>query len=285
MKLFTELYRQLYDAVYSEGGKKFKETHLSNFVAMRGKRYNEKIGKNDVVRLMVVGRAVNGWGELMPITSSDAYAEEATKLFEQDNRFETEWGMQNGEIDPYSEYEDLDENNIPKLDKDGKKIIKKYYLSRSAFWSAALGVYEELSKEEKHEHTDWYEDIVWNNIYKVAPQKEGNPSTNLIYAQAEVCVNLLREEMKLLEPTHVLLVIDKSWVSWTSRKKVMFDFMNAFDGCKCHFYDLLSEQNRKIAQCVFTADNCKVLITCRPEMVSRDEYKNEVVRAFNNLVI
>ena len=265
MKNYTELYKKLYEAVY-EGQNKYKDTDLSNFVAMRGSRYKESNAK----RLMVVGRAVNGWGKSIDISSADAYANSACELFKNENRFTSkdEWNMKNTNDNPYSEY----------TTKSGK--TKKYYLSNSPFWSATRDIWYKLSGEEK---SDWYEDIVWNNIYKVAPMEGGNPSTNLIYAQAPTCVELLKEEIKLLKPTHILLVIDKSWVSWTSRNKVIFDFMEAFDGYKCRCQTVLEEQNKAIVQCAFTVNGCKVLITCRPEIVLRDDYKNAVIDAFNGL--
>ena len=233
---------------------------------MRGSRYDEKIGKPNVIRFMVVGRAVNGWGKSINTESPDTYANEATTLFEATDRFTTEWKMQNSESDPYSEY----------TDKNGK--TKKYYLSKSPFWSATRNVWYQLSGEKK---SDWYEDIVWNNMYKIAPLEEGNPSTNLIYAQAKICVKLLQEEIRLLQPTHVLLVIDKSWISWTSRNKVMFDFMDAFEGYKCHCHSVLKDQTKAIVQCALSVDDCKILVTCRPETLSRDEYQEAVINAFN----
>ena len=117
MKKYTELYRKLHSVIYPVDDKKFKERHLSNFVAMRGSRYNEKIGKDNVVRFMVVGRAVNGWGESMNTESPDTYANEATTLFESSDRFQTEWKMKNGESDPYSEYVELDEDGAPRYDQ------------------------------------------------------------------------------------------------------------------------------------------------------------------------
>jgi len=281
MEKHTELYKELYNAIYPTHDKKFKERHLSNFVAMRGSRYDEKIGMDNVVRLMVVGRAVNGWGESMNTESADTYANEATTLFESSDRFQIEWKMKNGESDPYSEYVELDEDGAPRYNENGEKIIKQYHLSKSPFWSSALEIYKEISSNEPHEHTDWYEDIVWNNIYKVAPLKEGNPSTNLIYAQANICVELLKEEIRLLKPTHVLLVIDKSWISWISRNKVMFDFMDAFEGYKCYCHSVLKDQNKAIVQCAFMVNDCKILVTCRPETISRDDYKKAVINAFN----
>lgn len=266
MKKYTELYTELYDAVYPADNKKFKERHLSNFVAMRGSRYNEKTGKKNVVRLMIVGRAVNGWGKGMNTDSADTYASEATTLFKASDRFKTEWNMQDCDTNPYSKY----------TTKEGNE--KKYYLSSSPFWSATRDVWYQLSGEQK---SDWYEDIVWNNIYKVAPLEGGNPSTNLIYAQADICVKLLQEEIRLLQPTHILLVIDKSWISWKSKNKVMFDFMEAFEKYKCHCHSVLKDQNKAIVQCAFSVNDCKILVTCRPETVSRGDYVEAVINAFS----
>ena len=273
MEKYKELYRELHNKVYGYK-KNYKETELSNFVPMRGCRYDEKIGKDDTVRLMLVGRAVNGWGQSMSIENADIYADKAIELFGANNRFQSEWKMENGEIDPYSWYEKENEN--------GERTMKKYYLSKSPFWDTALKIYVELSSKEYHEHSDLYEDIVWNNIYKIAPLKEGNPSTNLIYAQAETCVKLLHEEMRLLQPTHVLLVVDKSWISWSSRNVVKFDFMKAFDDYECCCNIALKEQDEAIVQCAFAVGSSKVLVTCRPETVSRGDYINAVLSAFEN---
>lgn len=271
MEHLKELYVELYENVHSEETKtKYKETKLSNFVAMRGKRYNDK--KDDEIKFMVVGRAVNGWGESMDTSSAEAYADKAVELFENPNRFHDEWNMQFDNGEPYSEYEYENDN--------GEIIKKKYYLSKSAFWSTALGIYKELSGSEEK---DCYEEIVWNNIYKVAPKDEGNPSTNLIYAQAETCVKILKEEIRLLKPTHILLVIDKSWISWTSRNKVMFDFMRAFDDYKC-CASVVDGCGNGVVQCAFETNGCKVLVTCRPERIGRDEYKKAVVDAFGKCI-
>lgn len=277
MEKYIESYKQLYEAVYSEKKKKYIETQLSNFVTMKGKRYDEKIGKDNVVRFMLVGRATNGWGKGIDTSTQYSYVKGAVELFEQNTRFETEWGLKDGENNPYSEYYEVD--------KDGNRIkdnLKKYYLSKSPFWDAALKIYQELSKNEDHTKTDWYEDIVWSNIYKVAPLKEGNPSSRLIYAQAPACVKLLKEEIRILKPTHILMVVDESWLSWAPRGKTMFDFKEVFDGYERHCLTSGNDQEKKIVQQTFTAESCKVLVTCRPEFISRESYINSVLDAFNN---
>ena len=262
MERLKQLYKELHKNVYFDQ-KSYKETALSHFVAMRGRRYDE----NKSVRFMTVGRAVNGWGDSMSHLSSEAYAEEAARLFDNSNRFQDEWKMKFDNGEPYSEY------------VDGNGTTKRYYLSKSPFWSTSMEVYRGLSDSKEN---NCYEDFVWNNIYKVAPKDAGNPSTNLIYAQAETCVKILKEEIRLLNPTHVLLVVDKSWLSWTSRNKVMFDFMKAFEvyECCCQSID---DQDKAIVQCAFKADGRKVLVTSRPETVDRKRYVNAVVNAFGKI--
>ena len=274
MERLSGLYKELYHKVYGETKKiKFKETELSNFVAMRGCRYNESTR----TRLMIVGRAVNGWGKGMRTDSADTYACDAVKLFENETRYTSspnEWKMKNTGENPYAEY-------VKKKDS-GENELKRYDLSKSPFWSASKEVWSRLSGEDR---SDWYEDIVWNNLYKIAPFREGNPSTNLIYAQAETCVDLLKEEIRLLKPTHVLLVIDKTWISWKSRGKVKFDFMKAFEGYQCQYEKALNGVDQSIVQCAFTVGDCKVLVTCRPEPIGREEYVQNVTKAFKNMQI
>ena len=263
MKKYLEAYKELYTSVY-DGPKKYKETNLADFIAMKGKRYSEE---NKKVRFMLVGRATNGWGELNK-KSIDSYVQDVYKTFTQEDRFHTEWNMKDIDNNPYSEYVDS---------KDGK--TKKYYLSKSPFWSSSKEVWCKINHIDNK--PDWFDDIVWSNIYKVAPMESGNPSTSLIYAQAPACVKILKEEINTLKPTHILLVIDESWISWTYRKKVMFDFMEAFDNIK-DFTRVIPE-NQQIVHKAFISNGIKVIVTCRPEQVSREEYADVVFETFCNM--
>lgn len=267
------LYKQLYNDVH-DSKKEFVETEFSNFVTMRGNRYDQKPKDGKAVRFMVVGRAVNGWGASRK-SDAESYADEAIELFINKDRYKDEWDMKTEKTDPYSKYK--------KKDKDGKEIECEYHLLDSPFWNTAIGIYNKLHNREYYAVKDVYEDFVWSNIYKIAPKEEGNPSTNLIYAQAKTCVEILKEEIRLLEPTHLLLVIDKSWVSWSSRNKVMFDFMEAFDDYECHCKTVL--KNKDIVQCAFTAGGCKVLITRRPETLGRKDYIDAVKSVFDSFPI
>ena len=107
MERYKELYKELYQNVYCQEKKTYKEKELSNFVAMRGCRYDDRI-KKETVRFMVVGRAVNGWGKSMDTTDADTYSEQAVALFKRKSRFtdEQDWNMQDTDTNPYSKYID-----------------------------------------------------------------------------------------------------------------------------------------------------------------------------------
>lgn len=260
---YKKAYAKLYSTVYGEGHRKYIDKDVSSFVAMQGSEYYQQ--KN--VRLMLVGRATNGWGKTLPVDSEEKFANEAVSVFQATDRFQTEWKMQNCLNNPYSEY------------KDGNGEWKKYYLSGSSFWNYTKDIWCKLNGVE--DKPNWYEDIVWNNIYKIAPTDSGNPSTNLIYAQAEACVDILKSEIDILKPTHILLVIDDSWISWTSRKTVMFDFMQVFEG-----YEDCSDsipENQQMVQRALQSGDVKVLVTCRPENVGKTEYVTAVLETFENM--
>lgn len=260
---YKKAYAELYRTVYGEGHRKYVDKDVSSFVAMQGAEYD----KQDKVRLMLVGRATNGWGKTLSIDSEENFANEVVPVFQSVERFQTEWKMQDCLNNPYSEY------------KDAKGEWKKYYLSGSSFWNYTKEIWCKLNDVENK--PNWYESIVWNNIYKIAPTDSGNPSTNLIYAQAPACVDILKAEIDILKPTHILLVIDKTWLSWTSRNKVMFDFMQVFEGYQdCG--DLIPGE-KKMVQRAYKKDKIKVLVTCRPENVGKSEYVTSVLETFKNM--
>ena len=58
---------------------------------------------------------------------------------------------------------------------------------------------------------DWYEDIVWANLYTVAPAGGGNPNGSLCAAQRVICGKLLKKQIEILNPTHIVFVTDWNW--------------------------------------------------------------------------
>lgn len=272
MKKYIEAYKKLYSSVYGKDHLPYKEERekLSNFVAMRGKNYDKK-GKQDI-RFLTVGRATNGWGRGLPTDNAESFAVEAYRTFTAQNRFESDWHMQENGCNPFSSYIKLD---------GVKPENGKYFLSKSPFINTSLNIYGGLCYKNAEKSLLLYNEIAWSNIYKVAPTVGGNPSTKLIYAQAQACVSILKEEIRLLEPTHILLEVDKSWISWSTRGEIKFDFMDAFGDYECYCKKLPCDVKKGIVQCAFKSGISKVLVTARPETIDKSEYVKNVIKAFN----
>lgn len=258
---------KLYKDVYGEGHQEYNDGKVSNFVAMKGANYD----KNQEIRFMYVGRATNGWGDGIKMENAKEFAKSVKEVFEAGNRFETEWKMQDTETNPYSVY--IGKN------KEGKDVEKKYYLSRSKFWMSGHDIWCKLNGIDTK--PDWFNEIVWNNIYKVAPSESGNPSTKLIYAQAPACQEILKEEINELKPTHVLLVVDKDWLYWKSYNEVKVNWMSIFEGCIDCDDAIVGEG--VYAQKAFIYNGIKFVVTCRPETVNRVDYVDAVVKTFEKM--
>lgn len=73
------------------------------------------------------------------------------------------------------------------------------YCRKSSFWRVVRSISKELYDNK------WYDKIAWSDLYKVAPSSEGNPDKELMSLQKEKCIEILKLELKLLSPKHVVL--------------------------------------------------------------------------------
>jgi hypothetical protein len=75
-----------------------------------------------------------------------------------------------------------------------------YNSRKSAFWRLIKKVSEAYYPEE------WYSNIAWTNLYKVAPWKGGNPSGKLQNTQRKYCFDILQKEIEILSPQYVVFL-------------------------------------------------------------------------------
>ncbi len=258
-------YERFYDAF---NGKVFRYNKskefndLAYFVPMEGSKYcNCKDYQGTGLRLMLVGRAVNGWNKM---------------------------NAQN-KIDFITEINNQFNNNI--LDKaitlnaKGRLCFNpksRYTLTRSPFWRTAKKIWEGLVRGANPAEPKWIENIVWSNLYKVSPyktdntSKTANPTKMMCDLQQLICRNLLKEEIEFYKPTHILLVTDWNWIADYKENS----FLSVF----------LTHEKTEDRYVVGTAwyECCNgvkipVVITCRPEGNNETAFVNDVLEYFRKL--
>ena len=83
----------------------------------------------------------------------------------------------------------------------------KYNTYHSPFWR----VIKRVSTEYSHNKEDWYKNVAWSNLYKVAPSAGGNPDDFICGWQFYNCCRILQKEIELLSPQVVIFLTGKSW--------------------------------------------------------------------------
>lgn len=82
---------------------------------------------------------------------------------------------------------------------------EEYYNSnRSAFWRVIRRTAAHFYPEDELLH------ICWSNVCKIAPDK-ANPNEGLFYAQLPIARNIMKRELEIFSPKHVVLLTGQSW--------------------------------------------------------------------------
>ena len=161
---------------------------VCGFLSMEGERYRQADPK-----LMVVGRATNGWEpKIFPLklSSTEEKSTFAATAFKHSSET-LDWVT------------DLWGNQSP----------KEYNTKRSPFWRVIRGVVEKLgiANSSGALSDKWASYIVWSNLYKIAPAEEGNPGQALIKVQLDGCKELLCEEIeKSYQPNRLLFLTEST---------------------------------------------------------------------------
>ena len=78
----------------------------------------------------------------------------------------------------------------------------KYYNSNnSAFWRLVKSIAKKYLEKE-----DWYNNIVWSNMYKISPWDGGNPNAKLRKMQSKICVDILNKEIEIFNPKFIIFL-------------------------------------------------------------------------------
>ena len=222
-----------------------REKRLTVCPSFKGKRY----GENKNFRLMVVGRAVNGWS-IPNIVESRSLEDVLSKGTKQEFSFN----------------DIIDEKGIEQ--EDGSR----YYYSRSRFWKLIRNVLEEAGEGE-----NFHKKIVWSNLYKVSPYKSGNPGWSLVKPKIETHIELLIEEMRAYKPTHILFVTGMDYLNPWSKDKSMPSFGETLG---LGTSDKFEGDNYEVGE----FEGAKLVVCGRPELKSDDDIREmakEILSKFN----
>lgn len=192
--------------------------------------------------LMIVGRAVNGWDQEWP-DSADAIATQVLA-----NDFD---------VDSLSE--------LPETDG--------YYFSRSRFIVVAKEILRLFGASE----SNWASKLAWSNLYKIAPAVAGNPNGEVQHIQRRAAIQILKKEIDLIRPKHILFMTGYNFPGWTWRNsKTEESFLKAF-GIKS------TSDMGEIVEGYATYNNSKIIVTCRPETKEIKPFAETVRSAFDKI--
>lgn len=240
-------YKKLFETIKE----KFPGKSFSRFFPMQGIDYDEK-----GVRLMLIGRSVNGWTELTEETADDFALSAGRAMI---NRGFS-WLQNDGKgTETY-------------IDEHGRK--GRYNINKSSFFRCTKGILNKI-KPETETQKRWFENIVWTNLYTVAPLHSGNAEGKLQNIQLEESKKLLAQQIKFYKPTHILFITDWEW--WFDR------FTDVF----CDVVKIGDSKNDNVVGAGHF-NNAKVIVTVRPDRTrpnrpNEEKFINDVVEKFNEL--
>lgn len=212
----SDAYLKLLNAEYngSKIWEQFDENNtkypLTASRAFKGSKYDDCC-----LRLMVVGRAMNGWEENFSLCKS---AEDVRdKVLSRSFDFRDVIDRESKEVSV------------------GRKLPYRYI--RSKFWKLVqytLQEYNEANNEwyDENKNLNWNEKIVWSNLYKISPRYANNPDNALIEASIEANIDIIKAEIEEYKPEKILFVTDTWYLKPFDSKNSFADEFNirGFEG-------------------------------------------------------
>jgi hypothetical protein len=176
-KLRTELlpyYKKILDNFTSNISKEDID-HCAVFYTQWGKDFPTEPHKG----IMFYGRATNGWGDINNALEKECLFKEGGELSNFNSKRQIKW---------------IEDNDNP-----------SYNTNRSQMLSTIKKVSSYFYKD------NWFNYVAWSNLYKVAPDDQGNPNGQLCNLELQECKDIFRKEIELFSPKFVILLTGDSW--------------------------------------------------------------------------
>lgn len=145
-----------------------------------GKKYHKS-----QVRLMYVGRAVNGWNSIWQRGDAEYLTEQV-----------------------FEHTQDMGVIGRGIIEYEFRGVNYKYNYNKSPFWQLCRELLRQFGIVD-----DWAEYVAWTNLYKVSYSEGGNPADSLKSKTIADCADILFYEIFCERPTHIVFVTDKWWIS------------------------------------------------------------------------
>lgn len=205
---FVELYTELLGEKF-DGKAIWQRIADKELVAVPHFVGSEYEGSN--AKLMVVGRAVNGW----QIETDSCVDLERTVGFILDQK------------KPFADI--VKREGIPDIEHPEKR---PYRYITSQFWKLTKLILEQYGDSEGGNWYDdpkrWNERVVWSNLYKVAPRNGRNPDFKFIKPQIEAYIDIVEKEIQLYQPRRILFMTNSDYFIPWKRKKSFADIMENY---------------------------------------------------------
>ncbi len=232
-----ETYKKLYQTLLEPFQEQLWSHELTSCPIIVGNDYEQS-----KFRLMYVGRAVNGW-------EFDWHKDSLEGLTEQvfSHGFNM-WNISDNPIQP-----------------------EGYNFNRSPFWQLCHKL-----MDIQGESSSWSSRVAWSNLFKVAPYKTGNPDSKTMLKQLPACINLIKEEINLYKPSHIVFVTDTWWMwPWNLTDLSFADEL----GITLDF----ESETTIVGKGVY--NNSKIVVTKRPEMCkfSRVDHAQQILDTLKSL--
>lgn len=245
-----EIYSELLSEKWKEKvmWESIRDGELTAVPCLVGKRFH-----SESVKVMVVGRAVNGWEvEFEDCSSLDATVNSVLTQKNCMDDFATDWV--------------LDENG------------KKYYYAKSPF----LRMMRQLVGAFAGTEEDWQQRLAWSNLFKIAPRHGKNPSWLMIRKNISLYCEIIKEEINQNAPDIVVFVTDMNYFDPYPNHNTFSSFLSLMDMTNlcnirseyvCIAGDFIDNRNTKLVACK------------RPEGRPIDKMIKDIVNAYNELKI
>lgn len=223
--------------------------NLSGFFPLIGSEF-----ESSPARLMVCGRAVNGWRYNWNTSEdADSILKKILKVPDAD--------VQSG----------CDMNWLQRSRERHRETLGKngYNYKKSPFWMGIQEVVSALDAVPGSGGNSWQKRVAWTNVYKISPADGGNPDHFMRANQLEHCKGILTKEIDGLKPKH-LLCITGGW----GIKILEHNGIVTGESKGLIRYAGLHQKSY---------GNLKVVVVDRPEGKRRDKWVGEVLDAFSRL--